>query len=399
MQESWQISVKKAIARHSDTIREVRRHLHAHPEVSGQEHATSLYLYQLLSNEGLQVEVGPEGRGVVVQPPKIKPRVALRADIDALRIQEQNTVPYCSQTPGVMHACGHDAHSATVFGAILCLWDLVREKELPWPVDWRAIFQPAEETGEGALQMVAHGVLEGIEAIFATHVDPSRPFGQIGFIPGVFTANCDSMQIVVHGRGGHAARPHETKDPIAAAAQFISTLYLFVPRGTDSQESVVVTIGQVIGGENPNAIPEEVTLRGTIRTLDAGVRQRTIDHIRQLARGIAEASGTTIEVQIGSSINSVRNDPALCALVADEARTILGTENVRQIPRPSMGSEDFAAYLEHVPGMMFRLGCAPTAAGSSGLHTPTFDVDERALPIGAEIFANSLIAWSNPDRR
>jgi amidohydrolase len=207
------------------------------------------------------------------------------------------------------------------------------------------------------------------------------------------------MQIVIHGRGGHAARPHETKDPIAAAAQLISTLYLFIPRGTDSQESVVVTIGQIVGGENPNAIPEEVVLRGTIRTLDGGVRQRTIEHIRQLARGIAEASGTTIEVALGSSIGSVCNDLALCALVVQEAQAILGAENVRQIPRPSMGSEDFAAYLEHVPGVMFRLGCAPTAAGSSGLHTPTFDVDERALPIGAEIFVDSLLAWSNPERR
>ena len=396
MQKSWLSSVHKAIGRRWETMCEARRHLHAHPEVSGQEHATTLYLYQLLSNEGLQVEVGPEGRGVIAQPPGVAPRVAIRADIDALRIQEQNEVSYCSQTPGVMHACGHDAHTATVLGAALALWDMDRQHELPCPVAWRAIFQPAEETGEGALQMVAHGVLDGIEAIFSTHVDPTRPAGQIGYIPGVFTANCDLVQIVIQGRGGHAARPHEARDPIAAAAQLISTLYLFVPRGTDSQDSVVVTIGQMRGGENPNAIPEQVELRGTIRTLDGAVRPRTIEHISQLARGIAEASGTKIDVRIGNSIHSVYNDPELTALVVEAAQTLLGPENVRQIPRPSMGSEDFAAYLEHVPGAMFRLGCAADDNGWPGLHTPTFDVDERALPIGAEIFVSSLIEWSLP---
>lgn len=397
MQKTWPATLKKSILRQVDTMREVRRHLHANPEVSGQEHATSLYLYQLFSNAGLQVEVGPDGRGVIVQPAECAPRVAMRADIDALRIQEANAVPYCSKNPGVMHACGHDAHTATVLGAALCLLEMDRAKELPWPVPWRAIFQPAEETGEGALQMVDHGMLEGIQAIFAAHVDPSRPAGQIGYLPGVFTANCDAIQIVIRGQGGHAARPHETKDPIAAAAQLISSLYLFVPRGVDSQESVVVTIGQIMGGENANAIPELVELRGTIRTLDATVRQRTIGHIQQLARGIAEASGTTIDVEIGNSIGSVRNDPEITAIVVDTAVDLLGRENVRLISRPSMGSEDFSAYLDHVPGMMFRLGCAP-AAGSSGLHTPTFDIDERALAIGAEIFVKSLIAWSDPNR-
>ena len=399
MTDSWHTSVHNAIQNQLDTMLKVRRHLHANPEVSNQEHKTSMFLYQMFLDRGFHVELGPEGRGVITQRPDQQPaRVALRADIDALRIQDAKTVPYCSQKPGVMHACGHDAHTATVTGAILALWELEQAGQLPWAVDWRAIFQPAEETGEGALQMVEHGVLEGIEAIFALHVDPTQQFGKIGIRPGALTANCDLMELEITGRGGHAARPHEANDPIAAAAQLISTLYLFVPRGTDSQDAVVITVGQILGGENPNAIPEQVTLRGTLRTLAGEVRQRTIEHIRQLARGIGEASGTKINVQISGSIGSVLNDRLYTAMVEQCAKEMLGEDAIHLIPRSSMGSEDFAAYLEHVPGCMFRLGCAPTAAGSPGLHTPTFDIDERALPIGAELFVRSLIAWSNPQR-
>ena len=399
MSENWHNSVSNAVQNQLDTMLKVRRHLHAHPEVSNQEHETSMYLYQMFLDHGFNVELGPEGRGVIAQRPGKEPaNVALRADIDALRIQDAKTVPYCSQKPGVMHACGHDAHTATVTGAILALAELEKQGKLPWPVHWRAIFQPAEETGEGALQMVQHGVLEGIKAIFALHVDPTQKFGKIGIRPGALTANCDLMELEIKGRGGHAARPHEANDPIAAAAQLISTLYLFVPRGTDSQDAVVLTIGQMIGGENPNAIPEQVTLRGTLRTLVGEVRQRTIEHIRQLARGIAEASGTKISVRFSGGINSVLNDTLLTAMVERCAQEMLGKEAIHMIPRSSMGSEDFAAYLERIPGSMFRLGCASTAAGTHGLHTPMFDIDERALPIGAELFVRTLIDWSNPQR-
>lgn len=293
-----------------------------------------------------------------------------------------------------MHACGHDAHTAIVVGAALGLLDLQQAGQLPWPVPWRAIFQPAEETATGARAMIEHGALEGVGAILANHVDPTRRVGEIGVRPGIFTANCDDMRLVIHGRGGHAARPHESKDPIAAAAQLISTLYLFVPRATDSQEPVVITIGQLIGGDNPNAIPETVELRGTLRTLQRDVREKTIAHIRQLARGIGEASGTRIEVTFAVGLFSVVNDAALTAIVSEAARQVVGEEQVQVIPRPSMGSEDFAAYINHVPGSMFRLGCASAQVGHSGLHTPTFDVDEEALRIGAKVLARSAIQWA-----
>ena len=373
----------------------LRQHLHAHPEPSGAELQTSLHLYQLFSAANLPVRMGPEGCGVVVESrdqsgPR---RIALRADIDALRIQDDKPVAYRSSVPEVMHACGHDVHTAAVFAAVVALDQLERGGRLPWPVAWRGIFQPAEETSQGARAMIGAGAVEGVDAIVSLHVDPTRPAGTIGVRPGVFTASCDAIQITIHGRGGHAARPHESVDPIAAAAQLISTLYQFIPRATDSQDAVVVSFGEIHGGQNANVIPEQVTLSGTVRTLDRKVRERTKANIRTLADGIERITGTRIDLHLVTDIQSVDNDPALTQLVAGVAQELLGPEHVVLMSRPSMGSEDFAAYLEHVPGTMFRLGCAGQRSPWPGLHTPVFDVDERCLAVGAKILARSVVEW------
>jgi amidohydrolase len=380
--------------------------LHARPELSGEERETSLYLYRLLGDEGLGVRMGPEGRGVLADAKPANKEgsdmpaaaIALRGDIDALRIHEKNTTPYASQCPGVMHACGHDAHTALIYGALTAIEELRGAGKLPWPVAVRGIFQPAEETSEGARAMVGIGALEGVAAILAAHVDPSRDVGHIGLRAGVLTANCDEMEIQLTGRGGHAARPHETRDPIAAAAQLINSLYLFIPRATDSQDAVVVTIGQVAGGHNANVIPEQVLLRGTIRTLDAGVRQKTFDHIRRLARGIGETTDTRIDVHFGLGSPSVRNDAALVALLRESGRDVVGEAGLDDILRPSMGSEDFSFYLDHVPGAMLRLGTRSSTATGSALHTPNFDIDEEALRIGAKLLARAAILWHDPRR-
>jgi len=344
--------------------------------------------------------MGPEGCGVGVESrdQKSPRRAALRADIDALRIDDQKQTPYRSTVPEVMHACGHDAHTATVFGALSALELLDREGALPWPVTWRGVFQPAEETSNGAKAMVAAKALKDVQAIFSMHVDPTRRAGTIGIRPGVLTASCDSLRVTVHGRGGHAARPHESTDPIAAAAELISTLYQFVPRATDSQDAVVVSFGQIHGGQNANVIPEQVVLEGTVRTLDRAVREKTIAHIRTLAEGIEQVTGTTLEVCFEGGTPSVVNDEALTTLVTQAATELLGDENVTALPRPSMGSEDFAVYLEHVPGVMFRLGAAGETGTWTGLHTPTFDVDEKCLAVGAKILARTVVAWSSPQQ-
>jgi len=374
----------------------LRRHLHAHPEPSGEELQTSLHLYQLFDELGLTVRMGPEGCGLIVDSrnPNSGGRIALRADIDALRIEDEKEAPYRSTVPNVMHACGHDAHTAAVFGALVALDRLECDHGLPWPVAWRGIFQPAEETSHGAQSMVTAGALEGVSAILSMHVDPTRQAGAIGVRPGVFTAACDAMRVTVQGRGGHAARPHESNDPIAGAAELISTLYQYIPRATDSQDSVVVSFGQIHGGQNANVIPEQVVLEGTIRTLDRQVREKTIQHIRTLAQGIGQVTGTTLNVVFEKGSPSVYNDEGLTKLVTEVAVDLLGAEKVSLMPRPSMGSEDFADYLQHVPGTMFRLGAAGNDGAWPGLHTPTFDVDERCLAVGAKILARVVVEWS-----
>jgi len=396
----WTCQLDAAVDRLVPEMVEIRRHLHAHPEPSGFEHETSLYLYQRLDAAGFDVRLGNEGRGVIVDrpadatAPRTQPTVALRADIDALRIEDAKTVGYKSQVAGVMHACGHDAHAATLVGALCALAEIAAAGDLPWPVRWRGILQPAEETSRGALEMIAGGALEGVDAIFGLHMDPSRDVGRIGLRAGAFTAACDEMTIRLAGRGGHAARPHESRDPIAAAAQLISSIYLFMPRAIDSQESVVATIGQVTGGDNPNVIPEQVVLRGTLRSLSPQVREHAKVLIRQLTHGLSETTRTKIEVEFAPGPPSVHNDRVLSQLVRQSAAEVVGAEHVDKLSRPSMGGEDFAFYLEHVPGVMFRLGCRSPSIGGESLHSPLFDIDERAMAYGAKILARTAVEWA-----
>jgi amidohydrolase len=398
MLADWRSRVDAAVDELASRIVALRRHLHAHPEPSGEELQTSLHLYQLFDELRLPVRMGPEGCGVVVESrgQQTGRRIALRADIDALRIEDQKQVPYRSTVPEVMHACGHDAHTATVFGALAALDQLEHEQVLPWPVTWRGIFQPAEETSAGARAMIAAGALQDVDAILSLHVDPTRRFGTIAIRNGVFTASCDAMRVNVKGRGGHSARPHESTDPIAAAAQLINTFYQFVPRATDSQDAVVVSFGQIHGGQNANVIPEQVVLEGTLRTLDRQVRQMTIDHIRTLTRGIEQVTSTQLDVSFERGTPSVYNDEGLTKLVNEVGADLLGADKVTTLRRPSMGSEDFAVYLDHVPGAMFRLGAAGENGEWTGLHTPTFDIDESCLAIGAKILARAVIQWSKP---
>ncbi len=398
MTADWRSRIDDAVDDAFKQMVSLRRQMHAHPEPSGAELQTSLRLYQLFDAQNLPVRMGPEGCGVIVESRNqaASQRIAMRADVDALRIQDQKQTSYRSIVPEVMHACGHDAHTATVFGAVTALDRLERDGASPWPVKWRGIFQPAEETGNGAKAMVAAHALDGVDAILSMHVDPTRRAGTIGVRPGVLTASCDSMHVTIRGRGGHAARPHESDDPIAAAAELISTLYQYVPRATDSQDAVVVSFGQIRGGQNSNVIPEEVMLGGTIRTLDPAVREKTIQHVRTLAEGIERVTGTRIEVVFEHGSPSVLNDAELNRLVSHEGSDLLGAEQVQKIPRPSMGSEDFAAYLEHIPGAMFRLGAAGDDPPWPGLHTPMFDVDERCLAVGAKILARCVVEWSKP---
>lgn len=381
----------------AETVK-LRRHLHMHPEPSGSELETSLHLYQRLEQKGFQVRLGPEGCGVIADldgsdSGKPEGMFAFRADIDALPIQDEKQTAYRSRCDGVMHACGHDGHTATVVAAITAIARMHQSGQLPFQPRLRGIFQPAEETCRGAAAMIRAGALEGVDAVIATHMDPSRRVGQIGVRVGVLTANCDLITIVVEGRGGHAARPHEARDPIAAAAQLIQSMYMQLPRETDSQDSVVVTFGMIQGGENANVIPERVELQGTMRTLNARVRQRTMETIERLAGAIAMGTKTKIHVQYGVGAAAVENDRELVELIRKAAEMTPGIDAVQSIRRPSMGSEDFSFYCSHVPVAMFRLGCCSDTVGGSGLHTPMFDIDEQSIRLGAAIMARSALAW------
>src|SRR4051794_7757113 len=221
LSSAWKEQLDRLIEARAPQIAAARRHLHAYPEPSGEERETARYLLDLLTRDRVAARLIPSGRGVIAEG-EIDgdgARIGLRADIDALRIQDLKTVPYASRRPGVMHACGHDGHTAVVLGSALALGDAAAAGLLPWPVRWRALFQPAEETGEGALEMIAAGALDGLSALLGAHMDPSRAAGRVGVRAGVLTAACDALSVCIEGRGGHAARPHESLDPIAAAAQ------------------------------------------------------------------------------------------------------------------------------------------------------------------------------------
>jgi amidohydrolase len=399
MSDNWKEQLDSLLDEIAPRMIALRRHLHAHPDPSGREQPTTRHLVDLLRCEDVTIQPAPDGCGLVADCqstdlPAGSVRVAVRADIDALRIQDEKQVAYRSTHDGIMHACGHDAHTAIAYGVTLALSAMQASDAFPWPVYWRTVFQPAEETATGARQMITHGAMADVARVFALHVDPTRRTGQVGLRAGAMTASCDALELLIHGQGGHAARPHESKDPIAAAAQLISTLYQFIPRTSDSHDAVVLTMGCIRGGQNPNVIPDLVTLQGTLRTLDTTVRNRTIAHITQVARGMAEITGTTIDTNFSASIPSVRNDAELTRLVWHSAEEVVGSDNVQLITRPSMGSEDFACYLEHCPGVMFRLGAAHDLAAPTPLHTPRFDVDERALVIGARILARAAITAS-----
>src|SRR5512135_3681242 len=392
----WRGAVDGYIDSIAETLRSVRRHLHAYPEPSREEFQTARYLADRLDEAGIPHRLIPSGRGVIADPlPDAEPaRVAIRGDIDALRLHDLKQVAYRSTRDGVMHACGHDAHATMALGAALALWNC--RAWPPWPIPWRTIFQPAEEVGEGAAEMIAAGAVEGVRAVVALHVDPELTVGRIGQRRGVLTAYCEEMHVTIHGRGGHAARPHQAVDPIVVAVQFVNSVYQFVPRAVDSREPVVVTFGSIQGGASANVIPEQVRLLGTIRALGRASAARVKERIRHIGHGLSEASRAQIEITFHQATDAVVNDPAVTYVCVRAATEVVGAGHIDAIALPSMGGEDFSGYLAHAPGCLLRLGVAPPDGPRHFLHSPSFDLDERALALGAKILARSVVLLSEP---
>jgi amidohydrolase len=366
-------------------VRELRHELHAYPELSFDVPNTAQRVFEVLDSiGGLQIRRGLAGHGIVavLNADRPGPCIGLRAELDALPIEEQTGLPYASQNPGRMHACGHDGHMACLLGAAMLLAE--RAEELPGKVKF--IFQPAEETDGGAQVMCKEGVLEDphVDCLFALHGWPTLPFGVIAISAGPQLASTNPFELRVKGKGCHGAYPHQGIDPIVVSARIIDGLQTIASRQTDPIQPVVVTIGEIRGGAAPNVIPPEVYMQGTIRTLDAEVRRQTVERVRQIVTRTAEAFGATAEIDIVHGYPVLVNDARAAERVARVAESVVGRERVQTDLPPSMGAEDFAYYAERTPAAFYRLGLRPPDADEDypGLHTPRYDFNDDALPIG-----------------
>ncbi len=369
------------------TLLHWRRHLHAHPELSGHEANTASYVAAALREMGLEPRARVGGMyGLTVDlGPAGGPCVALRADMDALPIQEQTGLPYASRTPGVMHACGHDAHTAMLLGAARLL--SARRGELARPV--RLIFQPAEEQPPGgAKPMIDAGVLDGVERVYGLHIWSEMPVGTLGTRAGVFMASTDELDIVIRGRGGHAAMPQQCVDPIVAASQVVVALQSITSRSIAMTDSAVVSITQFNGGTASNIIPEEVRLAGTVRTLSEATRAAVLRRLREIVEGVARAHGAEARVEVGAGYPALVNDAAAVESALRAARGLgIASESILQLAAQG-GGEDFAYYARRVPSAFVFLGARNEAKGCVfAHHHPRFNIDEDALPLGAALLA------------
>lgn len=378
--------IKSIVETITPRLLEIRRHLHSHPELSGQEYKTAAYVAGVLSSCGLRVQELVGKTGVVAELPGDGDRrlLAIRADMDALPIAERVELPFTSTQPGIMHACGHDVHTTVGLGTAMVLAQL----GIPLPGTVRFLFQPAEETAQGARWMIEDGVMEGVSAILGLHVYPTVPAQTIGIRYGALTAAADDLEIVIIGESGHGARPHEAIDAIWIASQVVTTLQQSISRTQNPLHPVVLTIGQISGGRAPNVIADTVKLSGTVRSLHPDSRSHLPQWIETIVAGVCQPFGAKYDVTFRRGVPSVLNDPALTELTAQCASAALGSDRIQLIHEPSLGAEDFSLYLEHAPGTMFRLGVGFTdRAVNYPLHHPKFEVDETAIAAGVATLA------------
>lgn len=372
-------------------LMDIRHHLHANPELSFQEFNTVKFVAKTLREFGiLNIKEGIATTGlmaIIEGKNPTKRTIALRADMDALPIEEANQVPYKSKIPGVMHACGHDVHTTSLLGTAKILAAIKDNFE----GTVKLIFQPAEEKAPGgAITMIKEGVLENPAPaiILGQHVSPIIPVGKVGFTKGTTFASADEVHLVIHGKGGHAASPHLAIDPILIASHIIVALQQVVSRITNPLQPCVFSLCQIKGGETTNVIPESVSISGTLRTVDNDFRKQAFEHITRISQHIAKAMGGTCCVDIGGGYPPTYNDPVLTERTFEKAQAYMGVDNAFYMDM-NMGGEDFAHYAQQIPGCFYLIGVENKALGiDSFVHTPTFNVDEEVLQI-----APGLMAW------
>jgi amidohydrolase len=385
------------LARHEDELIAFRRDLHAHPELANAEHRTTRRVALRLTAAGLRPVILPKGTGLTVDIGTLndqdayadQPAVALRADLDALPMTDEKDVPYRSTIPNACHACGHDVHTTVLLGTGLYLAERAAAGALPGRV--RLIFQPAEEAASGALDVLAAGGIADVGRIFALHCDPRLDAGQLGVRSGAITAACDRIQVRLSGPGGHTARPHLTVDLVYALGKIITEVPAALSRRVDPRSSLSLVWGRVSAGTVANVIPDGGIVEGTVRCLDDDAWHRAPDLLKAIIDAVAQSYGVNAEFTYERYVPPTVNDQASAAMLAAAALDVLGAGSVVQTPQ-SLGGEDFAWYLEGIPGALARLGTrVPGSTTSVDIHQPTFDVDERAIGIGVKAMVATAI--------
>jgi amidohydrolase len=376
------------LADHEAELIDFRRDLHAHPEVGYAEHRTTRKISLRLEAAGLRPAILPKGTGIIVDVgggAHEEPVVALRADIDALPIVDEKHVPYRSVNHGACHACGHDVHTTILTGTGLFLARAAAAGALPGKV--RLIFQPAEEVPGGALDVLAAGGISSVDRVFALHCDPKLDVGKVGTRIGPITAACDKIKIELTGPGGHTARPHLTADLVFALGKVITELPAALSRRIDPRSGLSLVWGKVTAGSAANAIPDLGVVEGTVRCLDDTAWHAAPELLKTLVEAVSASYGVTADLSYVRSVPPAVNDAASTAMIAAAADRVLGPDSIAAAPQ-SLGGEDFAWYLESIPGSLFRLGTRRPGSGDDfDIHQPMFDVDERCISVGIKVMA------------
>jgi len=364
-------------------IRDIRRTIHQYPELAFKEVKTAELISNVLSDLGIEHDTGIAQTGVVgrIMVDSKLPTIALRADMDALPINEDTGLPFASQHPGIMHACGHDGHVAMMLGAAALL------KKDPPRGNVVFIFQPAEEGEGGARPMIEEGVLDGVDMIFGGHIERAYQVGEIGIKPGIHTSHTDAFEIRITGKGGHAARPHEAVDAVLVASQLVVNLQTIISRDIDPIYPSVLTVGYLRAGSVYNAIAERAVLKGTIRSTDETVRTHIMEKIRKMVSSFAILNDAEIKVIFREGYPPIINDERATKFALQVAERLVGRERTITIEYPSLGGEDFAYYLQQVPGCFIRFGGAKEGYETGPSHSPRFDFDEEVLRIGTAYMA------------